>query len=53
MNTKLFPTIIIALMVCAALVYLFKGEIKSAVFWIALAVANSCVVYQKGGACLY
>lgn len=44
-NVKLFPTTIIVLMVCAALIYLVKGEIKSAVFWLALAVANSCVVY--------
>lgn len=45
MNGKLFPTIIIILMVCAAVVYLCTGNVKSGIFWLSLAVANTCVVY--------
>lgn len=42
---KLFPTVIIILMVCAAVVYLCLGNLKKSIFWFSLATANSCVVY--------
>jgi hypothetical protein len=45
MNTKLFPTIIIILMVIASGICFWKHEIKQSIFWLSLAVANSCVTY--------
>ncbi len=43
--TKVFPTVIIVLMVIASVIYFYSGQVKQGVFWLALATANYCVVY--------
>jgi len=44
MNIKLlFPIVLIVLSVCAAGVYLWYGDIKHAVYWLAAAVLQTSV----------
>lgn len=43
--TKLFPTILIILDVCASVPYAFKGDIRHFIYWIAAAVLTACVTY--------
>lgn len=45
MSEKLFPTILIALDVCASLVYLSKGDLRHFVYWTACAVLTTTVTY--------
>lgn len=45
MNKYIFPLLLIALDVGAAGVYLFDGDFKKAVYWIAAAVLNVCVTF--------
>lgn len=45
MNKYIFPVILIILDVCAAGVYLFNGDIKKSIYWIAAAVLNICVTF--------
>lgn len=45
MNPKVFPTIMIVLMLGAAVVYLMHGDIRKGVYWIAGAVINISVTY--------
>ena len=45
MSVKLFPTILIALDVCASLVYLFEGDLRHFVYWTACAVLTTPVTY--------
>ena len=45
MSAKLFPTILIALDVCASLVYLFEGDLRRFVYWTAAAVLTATVTY--------
>jgi hypothetical protein len=42
---KIFPVILIALDVGAAIVYACGGEWKKAIYWIAAAVLNACVTF--------
>jgi len=43
--TKLFPTILIVLDLCAAVGYAFKGDVRHIIYWIAAAVLTACVTY--------
>lgn len=45
MNKYIFPLLLIALDVGAAAIYLFDGDIKKAVYWVAAAVLNVCVTF--------
>lgn len=45
MSAKLFPTILIALDVCASLVYLAKGDLRHFIYWTACAVLTTTVTY--------
>ena len=45
MNKYIFPCLLIALDAGAAAVYLFDGDIKKAVYWVAAAVLNVCVTF--------
>ena len=45
MSAKIFPTILIALDVCASLVYLSKGGLRHFVYWTACAVLTTTVTY--------
>ena len=45
MSAKLFPTILIALDVCASLVYLFEGDLRHFVYGTACAVLTTTVTY--------
>ena len=44
-----FPTVLIALAVCASVPYAFKCEWRMAVYWIAAATLTACVTYTGGG----
>lgn len=45
MSGKLFPTILIALDVCAAGVYAAHSDWRRFVYWIAAATLTACVTY--------
>ena len=45
MTAKIFPTILIALDVCASLVYLFEGDLRHFVYWTSAAVLTASVTY--------
>lgn len=45
MSAKLFPTILIALDVCASVPYAFKGDIRHTIYWLAAATLTACVTY--------
>lgn len=45
MGKYIFPVSLIILDVCAAGVYLFGGDIKKAIYWIAAAILNICVTF--------
>lgn len=44
----MFPTVLIALDVCAALVYAVKADWRMAVYWLAAATLTACVTYTGG-----
>jgi hypothetical protein len=43
MNVFIFPSLLIALDMGAAIVYLFVGDWRRGVYWIAAAVLTACV----------
>lgn len=43
--TKVFPTILIALDLCASATYLYYGDFKHALYWFAAATLTACVTY--------
>ena len=45
MSAKLFPTILIALDVCASLVYLSGGDMRRFVYWTSAAILTATVTY--------
>lgn len=45
MTKYIFPTILILLDIGAAGVYLFDGDFKKAIYWLAAAVLNVCVTF--------
>ena len=45
MTTKIFPTILIALDIGAAVVYGIAGDWRKVVYWIAAAVLNVAVTF--------
>ena len=45
MNPKLFPTIMIVLMVASALVYFVKGDVRHGMYWLSGAVLNISITY--------
>jgi hypothetical protein len=45
MNPKIFPAILIALNICAAVVYFSNGDIKRGVYWVAAATLTYCVSF--------
>lgn len=45
MNPTIFPTILIVLDVCAALVYLSGSDYRKFVYWIAAAILTAAVTY--------
>lgn len=44
-KTKIFPVVLIALDIGAAAFYLFNGEVKKAVYWLAAATLTACVTF--------
>lgn len=42
---KIFPTILLVLDVCAAIVYAFSGDVRHTVYWLAAALLTACVTY--------
>lgn len=45
MNPKLFPSMLIVLDVCAALVYLSQGDLRKTIYWMAAAILTTTVTY--------
>ena len=45
MTTKIFPTILIALDIGAAVVYGISGDWRKVVYWVAAAVLNAAVTF--------
>lgn len=45
MSSKLFPTILIILDVCAAIHYGFDGDIRKVIYWLAAAVLTITVTW--------
>ncbi len=45
MMEKVFPTILIALDLCAAVVYACDGDIRRMIYWVAAATLTACVTY--------
>ena len=45
MKTKIFPTILIILSICAGLVYLADGDYRRMIYWFAAATLNAAVTY--------
>jgi len=45
MQTKIFPTILICLDICAGIVYAFAGDARRAIYWIAAAVLTATVTF--------
>jgi hypothetical protein len=43
--TKLFPTILIILDVCASVAYLFDNDVRRGVYWLAAAILTATVTY--------
>ena len=44
----IFPTILIALDVCAAMPYAWHGNWRMAIYWLAAATLTVCVTYTGG-----
>jgi hypothetical protein len=47
MSTKIFPLCLIALNLCAGIVYFYNGQIRMGVYWMAAATLNVCVMLGK------
>lgn len=45
MNKYVFPVTLIALDICAALVYGFNGDIKKLIYWLAAATLSITVTF--------
>ena len=45
MNPKTFPSILIALDLCAAVVYWIAGDVRRTIYWTAAAVLTASVTY--------
>lgn len=41
----IFPTVLIALDVCAAVPYAVRGNLRMMVYWLAAATLTACVTY--------
>ena len=46
----IFPTVLIALDVCAAVPYAWHGNWRMAVYWLAAATLTACATYTGGRA---
>ena len=44
-----FPTILIALDICAAIPYAVRAEWRMTVYWLAAATLTACVTYTREG----
>jgi hypothetical protein len=45
MSPKFFPTLLIAINVCAAAVWFCQGDWRKGVYWLAAAVLNFVITY--------
>lgn len=45
MLVKLFPSMLIVLDICASAIYLFDGDIRRSIYWLAAAVLTASVTY--------
>ena len=43
-----FPTVLIALDVCASVPYAVRGNLRMAIYWLAAATLTACVTYTGG-----
>jgi len=42
---RLFPTFLIIIDLCAAIVYAVNGDVKRAIYWVAAGTLTACVTY--------
>jgi len=45
LNPKIFPTILLILDICAAIVYWYDGDFRKTVYWFAAAALTTVVTY--------
>lgn len=45
MVQKLFPSILVALDLCASLMYFVTGDIKRGIYWLSAAILTATVTY--------
>lgn len=45
MSARVFPTVLIALDVAAAVPYALRGDLRHTVYWLAAATLTACVTY--------
>ena len=43
-----FPTALIALDVCASILYAVRGNLRMVIYWLAAATLTACVTYTEG-----
>lgn len=43
--TRVFPSLLILLDLAAAVVYLYYGDYRRAIYWIAAATLTACITY--------
>lgn len=46
----IFPTVMIALDVCASVPYAVRGNLRMMIYWLAAATLTACVIYMGGKA---
>lgn len=44
-HSQIFPSILIALDLCASLVYTFDYDLRRAIYWLSAAVLTACVTF--------
>ena len=44
----IFPTVLIALDVCASVPYAVRGNLRMMIYWLAAATLTACVTYTGG-----
>jgi len=43
--SSIFPMILIVLDICAAMVYLYSGDIRHTIYWLSAGVLTACVTF--------
>lgn len=46
MHKYIFPSVLIALDICAAVVYAISKDIRMSIYWLSAAILNVCVTFK-------